>query len=354
MTFEPEGSKAQSRFAWLDLMRIACAVAVMLFHFGYVAPVANAEVPGSYALWPSISVYGRLGVPLFFMISGFVIAISADGRGWRDFLWARMVRLYPAYWLTVPATAIVLVLTQSARAPGLGQTMINMTMLQSFVGVAHVDPVYHTLAVELRFYVMVTILLLVRVRVTSLAVLVGWTTLSAASLLLPTIIGKLLIASFAPYFLTGMVIRAMVRPGRRWVYAALLIVLLCLEARLIATGANIDGGQIDGRVHFAIVLAGTALILACAFAPNPRRVGLLAALGAMTYPLYLIHSEAGMALMRVCAPWMPASLGVWPMVLLMLLIAFGISRYPEPALRKSSEGLRRSLSERMHGRRVIP
>ncbi|WP_380784376.1 acyltransferase family protein [Sphingomonas sp. R86520] len=348
MTVEPEGRQAQ-RFAWLDLLRFLCAMAVVLFHYGYVAPLDLSGGLADYVVAPTITIYGRLGVPVFFMVSGFVIAISAEGRTWRDFLWARMVRLYPAYWLAVPATALVLAMTASPRAPGLGQTLVNLTMLQAFVGVPHVDEVYHTLAVELRFYLLVALLVMARVRVTSPAVLIGWIITSAAAPWLPGIMGKLLLTNFAPYFLTGMTIRAMLRPQGRLLNAALLVVLLAMEAWMLGVGGAARPGPYDPAVQFAIVVAGTVLILVCAFAPNPRRAAPLAALGAMTYPLYLFHSEIGMALMRVAAPWMPRATGIWPMVGAMLLLAWLVSRYPEPAIRHRLQALPRRRSGARHG-----
>ena len=48
---------------------------------------------------------GRLGVVIFFAISGFVISFSiklAHRYPVREFLTTRFFRLYPAYWLSIP------------------------------------------------------------------------------------------------------------------------------------------------------------------------------------------------------------------------------------------------------------
>lgn len=337
MTVEPEGPRAQQRFAWLDLLRLACAVAVVLFHYAFVAPVVDRTVPASYAFMPDLTVYGRLGVQVFFVISGFVIAMSSEGRSWSEFLWARFLRLYPAYWLAVIATALVLWGTAAPHAPGFGQTLVNLTMFQSFLGVENVDGVYHTLALEMRFYLMVAALMVFRIRVTSLAVMGAWFGLCLASMIAPPALGKLVMATWAPYFLAGMLIRSLLVPGQRPMKWLLFAGALALEGYATRLPDNPRLGAYHPEIVFMLAVIGTLLVLACAFAPNPRgghAIRTLAVIGGMTYPLYLFHSEIGMALMHRLAPSVPAWLSFWPMVVAMLLVARVVSRLPEPMLRR--------------------
>lgn len=86
----------------LQYLRALCAIAVVMFHVE----------DGSKEYWQStvkISLFswGNLGVPLFFCLSGFVIAYSGylrPKRPW-EFLYLRLARIYPAYL----ATALVFV-----------------------------------------------------------------------------------------------------------------------------------------------------------------------------------------------------------------------------------------------------
>jgi peptidoglycan/LPS O-acetylase OafA/YrhL len=52
--------------------------------------------------------YGFLGVPVFFIISGFVIAFSAEGRTPREFAIARFTRIYPTFLLCMTLTFLAL------------------------------------------------------------------------------------------------------------------------------------------------------------------------------------------------------------------------------------------------------
>ena len=85
-------------------LRIVAAVWVVAFHFHFTALPGVAEV--SALLGPLVT-QGSLGVDLFFVLSGFVIAhtyldvlgprlrLRAAGR----FVWARAGRMWPAYFL---------------------------------------------------------------------------------------------------------------------------------------------------------------------------------------------------------------------------------------------------------------
>src|SRR5690349_17773865 len=95
-TGEARAVRAGVRLYEVDLLRIFAAVSVVLYHYlfaGYYKVVSplGFEAPGLVAR------YGYLGVDLFFLISGFVVLLSAWDRTPRSFLVSRVVRLYPAY-----------------------------------------------------------------------------------------------------------------------------------------------------------------------------------------------------------------------------------------------------------------
>ncbi|MCU0650139.1 MAG: hypothetical protein MUF00_19285, partial [Gemmatimonadaceae bacterium] len=74
--------------------------------------------------------YGYLGVELFFMISGFVILMTAANGSVRDFVISRAVRLYPAFWVCCTATFLVTMFIGEPRySASLEQYIVNMTML---------------------------------------------------------------------------------------------------------------------------------------------------------------------------------------------------------------------------------
>ncbi|MDD2881500.1 MAG: acyltransferase family protein [Rhodoferax sp.] len=90
--------------AYLDLMRVVCAVVVVLSHLGH------GHLVGGY-LWP-FTYFGNEAVMAFFVLSGFVIAFVTDQREQTLAVYAaaRLARLYsvilPAMLLTVVLDAI--------------------------------------------------------------------------------------------------------------------------------------------------------------------------------------------------------------------------------------------------------
>lgn len=88
------------RFRGLDGLRGICAITVLLFH------TSGMFVPGF------IMPHGYLAVDVFFILSGFVIALTYEERlragfSFTSFLRARALRLLPTFWIGVMFSAVV-------------------------------------------------------------------------------------------------------------------------------------------------------------------------------------------------------------------------------------------------------
>ena len=153
---------ARIRVNELDLLRFIAALSVVFFHYTFRGYTADAMTIMPYPTLAPISKYGYLGVELFFMISGFVILMTAASGSLRKFIISRFVRLYPAFWVCCSLTFIATILIGGHRyTASVYQYLINMTMLNSFIGVPSIDGVYWTLFIELKFYAFVALVLLI-------------------------------------------------------------------------------------------------------------------------------------------------------------------------------------------------
>ncbi|HEY3696192.1 acyltransferase [Phenylobacterium sp.] len=83
-----------SRLRSLQVLRFFAALAVVWLHAWRV----GRDVQGLPREGAPLEL-GHLGVHVFFVLSGVVIALTAPGKAPRDFLWSRLTRLVPLYFL---------------------------------------------------------------------------------------------------------------------------------------------------------------------------------------------------------------------------------------------------------------
>jgi len=153
---------AQGRFENIDVLRGIAALLVLWLHSSEVY-VRLPEVRG-FGTWlydvAHFFEFGRAGVIAFFAISGFVVAStikppSFDGS--IQFAIKRFFRLYPAYWLTL-ALSYMLIWAPQDKIPGVGSMVANATMLPTLFGVVASLGHFWTLEIEFFFYLLVVIL----------------------------------------------------------------------------------------------------------------------------------------------------------------------------------------------------
>jgi peptidoglycan/LPS O-acetylase OafA/YrhL len=116
--------------------------------------------------WGQLLIELRLGVPFFFVLSGFLIwrpwaqaALSGrDLPALASFVSRRAARILPAYWMTLAAAAMVLAGSGHPRAlDSIGQGVALLTMSQTYFEFAYgaLNPPAWTLVVESAFYALV-------------------------------------------------------------------------------------------------------------------------------------------------------------------------------------------------------
>lgn len=337
---------ARERFALLDGLRLLAALAVVVFHFtaretdAWAVPI-RAQAPEVFGL----AKYGLFGVDLFFVISGFVILMTAWRRPIGDFVSSRISRLYPAYWVCVLLTAAVL-LIDGARWFRASDVLVNLTMLQEAFGIQHIDGVYWTLWVEMRFYALIAVFILVGMterRIIAFAV--AWPLLGAiAEKTHLDFLAYVLVWQHAALFAGGMLLYLISRQGHsvlRWL-ALGFVTLMSFATSVPEAAERILGTTGAGVPSAAAILAVVLSFLAVAAVTiTPlRRVSWrwLTIAGALTYPLYLVHEQIGWVVIRHTQQlgWIPAALLATGVALaLAAAVHFGVERRAAKALRSA-------------------
>src|SRR5690606_13950720 len=81
------------------------------------------------------------------------------GRGVSGFVASRVGRLFPAYWACIVVTVALQHVWSGGRQTTLFETLVNLTMVQDLFEVTGVQVVFWTLLVELKFYLLVLVVL---------------------------------------------------------------------------------------------------------------------------------------------------------------------------------------------------
>lgn len=158
------------RFRFVDGLRGFAAVWVMVFHLHDIGEVGEVFVAG----WPQVARWlagiGHLGVDIFFVISGFVMAYAlrgdeVSGRFMARFVARRSLRLDPPYWAVIGVLLLEglgwrLWLGEGhGGLPSAGRLLAHLLYLQVVLGYDQMLAVFWTLCREFQFYLVFVLML---------------------------------------------------------------------------------------------------------------------------------------------------------------------------------------------------
>jgi peptidoglycan/LPS O-acetylase OafA/YrhL len=333
------GPPSGDRLAGLDLLRLLAALAVVAFHLGYAGPRRDLMETGFAEIAPWAK-YGFLGVDLFFLISGFVIAASAHGRTWQQFAAARTLRLYPAYLFCMTATALALLLLAGpSLQPSAAKWLANLTMIAPALGHPFMDGAYWSIVVEIVFYGWVAVVVAAggfdKRLLTVLTVWLGISYLNEV-VLHARVLRMGLLTEYAALFASGILIQRL-RAGEKNPYAWALLgfafglgLIHAFEYQRLFW--RLYGDTLSLPVMWSLhVGLYAAFVGALSISRWLQPSRLILAIGGITYPLYLVHQQAGYLLIDELAP----IVGRWEALALFTVAALVFSwvvwRFVEPA-----------------------
>lgn len=306
------------------------------------------------------SSWGWVGVQIFFVISGFVIAYSAAKASWMSFAAGRFLRIVPALWICATVTLIASLISASP-AELLPDYLRGLTLWPTG---PWIDPVYWTLTVEISFYLMVFALLLVNrfawlewcmaaIGILSIANYAVLRVLSRLDLIaehpMTETAQQLLLLQNGMHFGLGVFLWAGFAKG--WTAFRLTMVGVCLTGGLFPILSTSLGKHDQGLISLSLVplplavwvAAVAALIGAVAYDKqfsarlSPSAIRAVKVFGLATYPLYLVHNVVGVALLRSLVAmdrWAALGLSMAAMICLSVVITVSL----EPALRRMLQG----------------
>ncbi len=361
--------KTHGHVIGLDLLRVAAAVLVVVYHFGFWnwttrQPLAIA-FPGQAPSWGRSLHFGWIGVEIFFVISGYVIAFSSANIPSSVFARSRALRLAPTSWIGATIVLGVWLTDGMHKAPAV---LLAYIKTLAFWPLDAIDGVWWTLGIEIDFYLLVYLLIRWN-RIVAFEAIMGGIGLAsglfwmlALSLqmglagqtgalgLLRTLVLRaeanrelqLLLVQHGCFFALGTMLCKIAPAGltRRRALMMTGLVVACLLEILGQNGIICRASQSDLSVWPALIAWAVAMGmfgLAIAFNAHLLRMGdrvtgLIRFAGLATYPLYLVHNAVGIGASFVLAPLIgPAAVSVG--LVIAVLAAFVIAGQAEPRLR---------------------
>jgi len=284
----------RSKYDGIQSLRFVAALLVVITHSTFYA---SERLGAGSDTWH----FGEVGVDIFFVISGFVMMISAGSLagtkdGWKFFGMRRLVRIVPMYWLATTAKLATLVLLPSAvlhASLNPGTTILSYLFLPSRNGEGRIEPllgVGWTLTFEMFFYAVFTIALLVRAKPIYFCAAI----LSAAA------IGSAFRGDDWPpatvylnpivlYFLVGMVIGQWTKDRSITRLAAWLGYIVALWAIIPLLDGSYTSADLQGLIRHLTVAALLLAVTAAEPWVGGRIPKPMIFMGDASYSLYLFH-----------------------------------------------------------------
>lgn len=209
--------------------------------------------------------------------------------------------------MSITAGAIVLWGAQAHLSMSWHTYLWNLTMIPRSFGASPVDGVYWTLGIELRFYLLIGILLLLGLRRVLPQVIAGWSVLMLLiTLAAPSLAGQIYLGDFYLLFATGALLAELHRRfaagcSRPWWLKASLacaaigaLIASFRRAQVRTVPGEGDGLAWNPWIYTALVLLAMLLIAALGTPQIAQlRLPFSRAAGGITYPLYLLHANLG-------------------------------------------------------------
>lgn len=337
------------RFTLLEPLRGLAALWVFTYHYDFSPPVRDGA-----PLLNAVFKQGHLGVPMFFVISGFCLAASAAASArraepWAGFLYRRARRIYPTYWASIAvAAAVPFVVALLSTAKGGGYhppdpadrsngflsysafewaEMLSLTrVFDASAGAGLSDrfntlnAVYWTLAIEVQFYL---VMALSRAAGRRGGWVLGAVTMAAlAALPFRSLADTGFFLWYWPQFWFGTVVYWLLARGwtpsravGRWAGPVAAVGILAAVGGFVGwvkLGRGVD------ETAFAAGFAGVAWLAIALDAGFRDRVagsrwrlvrwaaGLVIVFGLMSYSIYLIHGRVRFVAMQVARQLAPA------------------------------------------------
>lgn len=268
--------------------------------------------------------YGPLGVALFFLVSGFVIPFSLEGQNSIQFLISRFFRIWPTYLIGFLLSLACLIFVnfyfKQSFPYNLSAIFSNIFLVNSLMGMSSIDAVNWTLAVEVKFYLLLALFpFIIRNPLILLSAAACFTILN----LFPPQRGIVCDISFSCVMMTFMLIGTLfsMHASNRINNKIFLLSISSIMAMFII---QCDKNTLANPMASVLIINYILALLIFSFSyflfkekkyqPGKQNIfeNILTRLADISYPLYLTHAIFGYTYLRIFIifnnnPWIALS-----------------------------------------------
>lgn len=324
----------------LDLLRFLAVLAVYFAHYTDTFNVVYQIVPENHK-YNFISRYGSIALLVFFMVSGYVVTMTSVKRNLKDFIVSRLSRLYPLFWVSCLAAFILPRIIEAhsyLSFTSVKAFLLNLTMVPMVFGYPLMNPVFHTLVIELSFYVFIALIIYFKLWNKLLIVIAGLIFFSLANLFLPAFPIHIIITPFVAGILFYLI---SVQHNAAWkLYSLLSANFICalFGARHLTIQLQALSKEANAINIWVIALMVTLIYLIfLLIAFNKLHIKshpFFTFLGEIAYPFYLFH------IYFLCFYWyfrdkIQADLLLFGILLATILVSWFLNKFIEKPLSKS-------------------
>lgn len=296
------GGARHARLPVADILRGLAALWVFLFHANAGRHLDALVHALPLAVSTSFFTAGHLGVAVFFVLSGMVIAMSGQhcGDGLApagNFLGRRLMRLAPPYYISLLIVMAFLLLKKRVEGaatplPESAAILAHLFFLQNLLGIPSLNSVYWTLCIEVQFYFAFVVLMLMvrfleRGRLAGHAWIAVMGTACAIAALWPIRLAdqQAWQATFLPtwhLFLLGMLLFHALKGGRN----AAVPYIIYLVGLTVVAGVTSQYFTLAGAATSVILFGLSRWPAESAW----ERLRWLTKFGLISYSFYLLHN----------------------------------------------------------------
>jgi len=325
----------------LDILRIVGAVSIVLFHYTFRGYAADDMSKLFFPVLGEVFKYGFLGIYLFFILSGYTIIVSAQNKNFFNFVYARIFRLYPSFWIAICVTTLAAIFFESSRYHvELNQFFVNLTMLSGYVGIKSVDGAYWFMFVILKFYFLISLILVFKLIEFQKIIAGIWLLLSLIILIynIPKI-GFFLIPNYSPFLISGMIFYSAKHEGwdtyKYIIQFASFIFSQYIVCNTIQKFNQHYSTELSVYLVFAIILLIYVYMYMSTIISKPLVLPKsIITLSVTTYPLYLIHQNFGFMIFHNYGHITSKYILLLATFTFMVFLSIFIVKYVEPNLYK--------------------